>query len=52
VEAARNQNKILLYYTPGASTSNLGGIHRRNDGRIIGENRIGKVLMRLAGYPS
>ena len=32
VEAARNQGKILLFYTPGAVT-NLGGV-RRDDGTI------------------
>lgn len=51
VEAARDKGKFLLYYTPGAATSNVGGI-RRTDGRIEGENRMGKVIMELAGYPA
>jgi PAS domain-containing protein len=38
VEAARNQGKILLFYTPGAAT-NMGGI-RRDDGRIEGGNKV------------
>jgi predicted NAD-dependent protein-ADP-ribosyltransferase YbiA (DUF1768 family) len=50
VEAARNQGKYLLYYTPGAST-NLGGKRDRATGQIDGENRIGKIIMKLAGYP-
>jgi predicted NAD-dependent protein-ADP-ribosyltransferase YbiA (DUF1768 family) len=50
VEAARNQGKYLLYYTPGAST-NLGGKRDRATGHIDGENRIGKIIMKLAGYP-
>jgi predicted NAD-dependent protein-ADP-ribosyltransferase YbiA (DUF1768 family) len=50
VEAARNQGKILLYYTPGASTSNVGGV-RRDDGSIEGENKIGRILMELAKFP-
>ena len=51
VEAARNQGKYLLYYTPGASTSNMGGVRSAKTDRIEGENRVGKVIMRLAGYP-
>jgi predicted NAD-dependent protein-ADP-ribosyltransferase YbiA (DUF1768 family) len=50
VEAVRNQGKILLYYTPGASTSNVGGV-RRDDGSIEGENKIGRILMELAKFP-
>ncbi len=49
VEAARNQGKYLLYYTPGASGSNLGGA-RKNDGRIEGENKVGRIIMELAGF--
>lgn len=51
VEAARGLGKYLLYYTPGATTSNLGGVRSANTGRIQGENRIGKAIMKLAGYP-
>ena len=50
VEAARSQGKILLYYTPGASTSNLGAV-RKPDGAIEGDNKIGKTYMNLAGFP-
>jgi hypothetical protein len=50
VEAAREQGKILLYYTPGASSSNLGAV-RRPDGSIEGDNKIGRILMNLAGFP-
>jgi hypothetical protein len=51
VEAARGLGKYLLYYTPGASTSNLGGVRSSQTGRIQGENRVGKAIMKLAGYP-
>ena len=50
VETARNQGKYLLYDSTGA-TSNLGGSFNRNTGRIEGENRVGKIIMKLAGYP-
>jgi len=49
VEAARNQGKILLFYTPGAAT-NMGGI-RRDDGTIEGDNKVGEILMSLAKFP-
>jgi predicted NAD-dependent protein-ADP-ribosyltransferase YbiA (DUF1768 family) len=49
VEAARSKGKYLLFYTPGSST-NVGGV-RRESGRIDGENKIGKIMMKLAGYP-
>ena len=51
VEAARGLGKYLLYYTPGASTSNVGGVRSAKTGRIEGENRIGKIMMKMAGYP-
>lgn len=50
VSAVRDQGKVLLYFTPGASASNLGGI-RRDDGSIEGENKIGKIIMELANFP-
>ena len=50
VETARNQGKYLLYYTPGATT-NLGGKRDRNTGQIEGDNKVGKIIMSLAGYP-
>ena len=49
VEAARDKGKTLLYYTPGANSSNMGGV-RKNDGHIEGENRIGQIIMELAGF--
>ena len=49
VEAARDKGKTLLYYAPGANSSNLGGVHR-STGVIEGENRIGKFIMELAGF--
>jgi predicted NAD-dependent protein-ADP-ribosyltransferase YbiA (DUF1768 family) len=51
LEAAKDQGKTLLFYTPGAGASNLGGIRKANTGVIQGENRIGKILMKLAGFP-
>jgi len=48
VEAARDQGKILLYYTGTAAASELGGV-RRGNGQIDGENKIGKYIMELAG---
>ncbi len=51
VEAARDRGKYLLYYTPGVSTSNVGGLRSTKSGVIEGQNKIGKTIMRLAGYP-
>jgi len=51
LEAARDKGKTLLFYTPGTSSSNLGGVHRTSSGLIEGANKIGKVYMRLAGFP-
>jgi predicted NAD-dependent protein-ADP-ribosyltransferase YbiA (DUF1768 family) len=50
VEAARQKNKYLLYYTGSTTITSFGGI-RREDGSIEGENQVGKILMELAGYP-
>jgi predicted NAD-dependent protein-ADP-ribosyltransferase YbiA (DUF1768 family) len=52
VEAARDRGKYLLYYTPGASVSNMGGHRVPQTGVIEGENRVGKIIMSLAGYPT
>ena len=49
VEAARDKGKTLLYYAPGAHSSNLGGVHK-NTGIIEGENLSGKIIMDLAGF--
>jgi hypothetical protein len=48
LEAARTNNKYLLYYTHGTS-NNLGGM-RKTDGTIVGDNKLGKLYMKLAGY--
>jgi predicted NAD-dependent protein-ADP-ribosyltransferase YbiA (DUF1768 family) len=49
VEAARDKGKTLLYYAPGANSTNLGGV-RKADGRIEGDNQLGKIIMELAGF--
>jgi predicted NAD-dependent protein-ADP-ribosyltransferase YbiA (DUF1768 family) len=49
VEAAKQKEKYLLYYTGSSTISSFGGI-RKEDGRIEGENQVGKILMELAGY--
>ena len=51
VEAARDRGKYLLYYTPGQSASNVGGVRSTKTGVIEGQNKIGKTIMKLAGYP-
>jgi len=48
LSAARSQNKYLLYFTYG-SVSDLGGMHK-SDGSIVGDNKLGKLYMELAGY--
>ena len=50
VEAVREKGKVLLFYVPGAGMSNLGG-QRRADGRIDGDNRLGRLIMEIAGFP-
>jgi predicted NAD-dependent protein-ADP-ribosyltransferase YbiA (DUF1768 family) len=50
VEAAKQKNKYLLYYTGSSTITSFGGV-RKDDGRIEGENQVGKILMELAGYP-
>jgi len=47
VNAARLKGKYLLYYS--TATNDLGGV-RRPDGRIEGENKVGKYIMELAGF--
>ena len=51
VEAARTQEKYLLYYTGSTTLTSFGGV-RRDDGRIEGENQVGKIIMELAGFPN
>lgn len=50
VGAVRDQGLILLYYTGNVSGSNLGGVRRAPEGYIDGENRVGRILMRIAGF--
>ena len=50
VEAARAQGKYLLYDSDSAAAGDLAGV-RKADGRIEGENKVGRILMQLAGYP-
>jgi predicted NAD-dependent protein-ADP-ribosyltransferase YbiA (DUF1768 family) len=47
VNAARLKGKYLLYYSTAAN--DLGGV-RKPDGRIEGDNKIGKYIMELAGF--
>jgi predicted NAD-dependent protein-ADP-ribosyltransferase YbiA (DUF1768 family) len=51
VEAARNAGKYLLYTTKIASVaSELGGTRDISSGKILGENKIGRFIMELAGF--
>ena len=50
IEAARAQHKYLLYYTSSGAASELGGRRRANDNRIEGQNKIGKMMMEIAGF--
>jgi predicted NAD-dependent protein-ADP-ribosyltransferase YbiA (DUF1768 family) len=47
VLAAREKGKYLLFYSQSADE--LGGV-RKLDGRIEGENRVGKIIMEIAGF--
>jgi hypothetical protein len=49
VEAARELGKYLLYTTKPAAASELGGI-RDATGKIDGENKVGRMIMELAGF--
>ena len=51
LEAAKQKDKYLLYYTGSTTITSFGGV-RKDDGRIEGENQVGKILMELAGYPA
>jgi hypothetical protein len=48
VEKARELGKYLLYYVP-AESSELGG-KRTTDGKIVGGNLVGRIIMELAGF--
>ena len=49
VEAAKAKGVYLLYYTGPGTASDLGG-KRTADGTIDGENKVGRILMELAGF--
>ena len=49
VEAAKGKGMTLLYYTGPGTGSDLGG-KRTAEGLIDGENKVGRILMELAGY--
>jgi hypothetical protein len=49
VEAARQQQKYMLYNVGISAASELGG-SRKLDGRIEGENKVGKFIMQLAQF--
>ena len=51
VEAARTEGKYLLFYIPGRTVEELGG-RLTADGRINGENKIGRTIMKVANYSS
>ena len=49
VEAVKAKGLLLLFYTGPGSGSDLGG-KRTAEGYIDGENKVGKMLMELAGW--
>jgi hypothetical protein len=50
VEAAREQGKYMLYsMATGSGAGELSGV-RRADGKIEGENKVGKFIMEIAGF--
>lgn len=51
LEAAKAKSLYLLYYTGTGTGSDLGG-KRLSNGTIDGENKVGVLLMRFAGYRS
>ena len=51
VEAAKAKGLTLLYYTGPGTGSDLGG-KRTPEGLIDGENKVGRILMELAGFRS
>ncbi|NBP65598.1 MAG: hypothetical protein EBU66_13185, partial [Bacteroidetes bacterium] len=48
VEAAKQQGKVLLFYT-GSANSEYGG-KQTKDKYIEGENKLGKAIMKIAGF--
>jgi len=49
IEAIKAKGLVMLYYTGPGSGSDLGG-KRTAEGYIDGENKVGKILMELAGW--
>jgi predicted NAD-dependent protein-ADP-ribosyltransferase YbiA (DUF1768 family) len=49
IEAVKAKGLVLLYYTGPGSGSDLGG-KRTAEGYIDGENKVGNILMELAGW--
>jgi hypothetical protein len=51
VEAARQAGKYLLYSTKiAAAASEFGGTRELTSGKILGENKVGRFIMELAGF--
>ena len=48
VEAAKQQGKYLLFFT-GSASSEYGG-KRTKEGYLEGENKLGKAMMKVAGF--
>jgi predicted NAD-dependent protein-ADP-ribosyltransferase YbiA (DUF1768 family) len=48
VEAAKQQGKYLLFFT-GSASSEYGG-KRTKEGFLEGENKLGKMIMKIAGF--
>ena len=48
VEAAKQQGKYLLFFT-GSASSEYGG-KRTKEGHLEGENKLGKAIMKVAGF--
>jgi predicted NAD-dependent protein-ADP-ribosyltransferase YbiA (DUF1768 family) len=49
ITAVKAKGLVLLYYTGPGSGSDLGG-KRTAEGYIDGENKVGRILMELAGW--
>jgi hypothetical protein len=49
IEKAKSLGLHLLYYTGAGSGSELGG-KRKADKTIDGENKVGKIMMQIAGF--
>ena len=49
IETARVADKYLLFYTPGVTTNELGG-KRNAEGKIQGENKLGRLYMEFGGF--